>query len=171
MIVETLLVVLCILFLLIIHSEKLILRPYNTLLSSWIMHKPRKLWLLPFRPREQSFFQNIFLQLDHIPCTLVLFFLLFTCPYSFSLFLKTHFIPITFFSFGLGPSSHVSFFSIWFSSYSIALIQCSSFLASWKLLHSTVDNNEKCPCSGVYDFFPLLISTPTLLSPMIFSGG
>ena len=94
-----------------------------------------------------------------------------TCPSSLILFLKTHFVPITFLSFGLGTSSHVSFFSIWLSSSSIALIQCSSFFASLKLLGSTMDSKDKCTCSGVFSSLLHLVSIPTLLSPIICSGG
>lgn len=94
-----------------------------------------------------------------------------TYPYAFILFLNTHFIPITFLSLGLGTSSHVSFFFIWFSSSSMALIQCSSILDSSNLLNSIVDNNEKIPCYGVDSCILLLVSISTLLFPMICSGG
>jgi len=92
-----------------------------------------------------------------------------TCPYPFSLFWKTHFIPITFLFSGIVTSSHVSFFYIWFKYSSISLIHCSSLLASSKLLGSTIDNNAKCCC--FVESIILLVSTPTYLFPIICSGG
>ena len=85
--------------------------------------------------------------------------------------MKTHFVRITFLSFDLGTSSHVSFFSIWLSSSSISLIQCSSFLAYSKLVGSTVDSKYKCTCSGVRTYLLILVSILALLSPIICSGG
>jgi len=71
--------------------------------------------------------------------------------------------------FNLGTGSHVSFFSIWSNSSSIALIQCPSLLASSKLLGSTVDNNVRCCCSG--ESILLQVSTPVYLFPIICFGG
>ena len=85
--------------------------------------------------------------------------------------MKTHLVPITFLSFGLGTSSQVSFFWTWLSSYSIALTQCLSLLASLTSFDSTIDSKDKCTGSGICICFLLLVSTPVLLSPIICFGG
>jgi len=94
-----------------------------------------------------------------------------TSASSFSLFLKTHFLPITFLSLGRGTSSQVLFFSIWLISSSIALVQPFSPLAWSKLFGSILDSRDTWPCSGDWNCFLLLVSTPASLSPIIFSAG
>jgi len=92
-----------------------------------------------------------------------------TCPSSFNLFLKTHFVLITFISFGIGKNSHVLFFSIWSSSSSINLIHNLSFISSTNLLGSIMDNSTRCLCSSKWIL--LLVSTPPSLFPIICYAG
>jgi len=88
---------------------------------------------------------------------------------SFNLFMKTQFVPITFFLFSLGISSHVSFLSILYNYSSISLTQCSSLLASSKWLGSIVDNSARCLCSG--ECIILWVSTSASLFPKMCYGG
>jgi hypothetical protein len=71
--------------------------------------------------------------------------------------------------FGLGTSSRVSFFSIWFNSSSIALTQYWSFLSSSKLFGLAMDKSARFLCYG--ERILLWVSTPVYLSPIIYSGG
>ena len=68
---------------------------------------------------------------------------LITSPFSFNLFLKIHFVPMTFLSFGLGTNSQVLFFLICSSYSSIALTQHSSLHASITFCGSVEESNAK----------------------------
>ena len=92
-----------------------------------------------------------------------------TCPSSFNLFMKTHFVQITFLFFGLGTNSQVSFFSIWSNYSSMALFQNSSSLASSKQVSSIVDESARCVCSS--EQILLLVSTLASLFPIIWFEG
>ena len=98
--------------------------------------------------------------------SLALFFT--TSPYSFSLFLNTHFVPIMFFYWCLGTRSHTSFLWNWLSSSCIASIHPSSDSASSTVVGSIIDNNPIIDSSCLkYDIVLLELS----LFPMIWSSG
>jgi hypothetical protein len=73
-------------------------------------------------------------------------FFLVTYPFSFNLFMKTHFLLIKFFYLGLGNNSQVSFFSILSNYSSMASIHNSSLLASSKLFGSIEYKSSRCIC-------------------------